>query len=170
MHSRPSGVMAAFADPQFPYGLIRKFFINGVANLLAIVGDCNCNGLLAHHRARMELLYDEFTAVLKAGRCNLKPVEARVESAWFQLLKLKYDELLSNSAFEFNSRRYMAVPHSDAFGMLPAGFHDVVFTGLASYGEHFPSTKVRPRPRGHCSEHQAGGVSTRETEGCRRMW
>jgi hypothetical protein len=27
-----------------PCGLIRKFFINGVANLLAIVGDCNCNG------------------------------------------------------------------------------------------------------------------------------
>ena len=91
--------MAAGADPEFPYGLIRKFFINGVANLLAIVGDCNCNGLLDHHRDRMELLYREFMAVLK-------------------------------------------VPHADAFAMLPADFHDVVFAGLASYGDHFPSTKV----------------------------
>lgn len=80
-------------------GLIRKFFINGVANLLSIVGDCNCNGLLADHMERMEALYQEFMTVLK-------------------------------------------VPHADAFAMLPEDFHDVVFKGLASYGEHFPSTKM----------------------------
>lgn len=91
--------MRAVADPAFPYGLIRKFFINGVANLLAIVGDCNCNGLLANHRERMERLYEEFVAVL-------------------------------------------AAPHADAFAMLPEDFHAVVFDGLASYGEHFPSTKM----------------------------
>lgn len=91
--------MRAVADPAFAYGLIRKFFINGVANLLAIVGDCNCNGLLADHRARMERLYEEFVAVL-------------------------------------------AAPHADAFAMLPEDFHAVVFDGLASYGEHFPSTKM----------------------------
>jgi 2-dehydropantoate 2-reductase len=91
--------MRAVADPAFAYGLIRKFFINGVANLLAIVGDCDCNGLLADHRARMERLYEEFVAVL-------------------------------------------AAPHADAFAMLPEDFHAVVFDGLASYGEHFPSTKM----------------------------
>jgi 2-dehydropantoate 2-reductase len=87
------------ADPTFPYGLIRKFFINGVANLLSIVGDCNCNGLLDNHMERMEALYQEFMTILK-------------------------------------------VPHADAFAMLPEDFHDVIFKGLASYGEHFPSTKM----------------------------
>jgi 2-dehydropantoate 2-reductase len=91
--------MRAVADPAFPYGLIRKFFINGVANLLAIVGDCDCNGLLKNHRERMERLYEEFVLVL-------------------------------------------AAPHADAFAMLPPDFHSVVFDGLASYGEHFPSTKM----------------------------
>jgi 2-dehydropantoate 2-reductase len=93
-----SGIVAR-ADPAFPYGLIRKFFINGVANLLSIVGDCNCDGLLADHRERMNRLYAEFVAVL-------------------------------------------AEPHADAFAMLPDDFEDVVFRGLASYGEHFPSTKM----------------------------
>ena len=73
--------------------------INGVANLLAIVGDCNCNGLLDNHMERMESLYQEFMVILK-------------------------------------------VPHADAFAMLPDDFHDVVFKGLASYGEHYPSTKM----------------------------
>jgi len=95
---RGSGMLGE-ADPNFPYGLMRKFFINGVANLLSIVGDCDCNGLLANHASRMEDLYREFTAVLK-------------------------------------------VPHADAFAMLPEDFHEVVFQGLASYGTHFPSTKM----------------------------
>jgi len=38
------------------------------------------------------------------GRCRFNPVEVRVESAWFQLLKLKYDEPLSHFAFNFNLR------------------------------------------------------------------
>ena len=87
------------ADPTFPYGLIRKFFINGVANLLSIVGDCDCDGLLAKHRGRMEVLYSEFIEVLKH-------------------------------------------PHADAFALVPDDFHAVVFDGLASYGQHFPSTKM----------------------------
>ena len=29
-----------------------------------------------------------------------------------------------------------------SFAMLPDDFEDVVFQGLASYGEHFPSTKM----------------------------
>ena len=95
---KQSGILGQ-ADPTFPYGLVRKFFINGVANLLSIVGDCNCDGLLLNHRERMELLYAEFMAVLKA-------------------------------------------PHADAFAMLPPDFHEIVFTGLASYGQHFPSTKM----------------------------
>ena len=36
----------------------------------------------------------------------------------------------------------LAAPHADAFAMLPEDFHAVVFDGLASYGEHFPSTKM----------------------------
>ena len=87
------------ADPQFAYSLLRKFFINCVANLLAIVGDCNCNGLLANHRPRMETLYDEMMDVL-------------------------------------------AEAHADGFAALPEDFRDVVFSGLATYGEHFPSTKL----------------------------
>jgi hypothetical protein len=86
------------------------------------------------HRYSMELLYDEFTAVLKAGQRYFKPVDTRVEApapgfSWFRVLKLEYDELLSNFAFNFNVHRYMKVPHADAFAMLPEGFHDVVFTG-----------------------------------------
>jgi len=40
------------------------------------------------------------------GRCWLKPVEPRVECAWCQRLKPKYDEPLSNFTFKFNLRRY----------------------------------------------------------------
>ena len=45
--------------------------------------------------------------LLMLGRCSLNPVEARVESAWFQLLTLTYDEQLSNVAFDFSLRRYI---------------------------------------------------------------
>ena len=36
-------------------------------------------------------------------------VETRVERAWFRRLTLKYDEPLSNFAFNFNLRRYKTV-------------------------------------------------------------
>jgi hypothetical protein len=36
----------------------------------------------------------------------LNPIEARVERDWFQILKLKYDELLSNFAFNLHLRHY----------------------------------------------------------------
>lgn len=62
--------MLGVADPMFPYGLIRKFFINGVANLLSIVGDCNCNGLLDRHMERMEALYQEFMTVLRVPHAD----------------------------------------------------------------------------------------------------
>jgi hypothetical protein len=39
---------------------------------------------------------------------KLKPVEARVESAWFQRLKLRYDDSLSNVAFNVDVRRCIA--------------------------------------------------------------
>jgi len=35
-------------------------------------------------------------------RCRFTPVEARVESAWFQRLQLRYEEPLSTFAFIFN--------------------------------------------------------------------
>ena len=37
-------------DEDFEYTLLRKYFINCVANLLSIVGDCNCDGLLNHEK------------------------------------------------------------------------------------------------------------------------
>jgi hypothetical protein len=37
---------------------------------------------------------------------KLNPVEAHVERVWFQLLKVKCDEPLSDFAFNFNLRRY----------------------------------------------------------------
>ena len=92
------GVASAATD-EFEYLLIRKFFINGVANLLAIVGDCNCDGLLRCHRERMETLYDEMVVVLRK-------------------------------------------PHAAGFALAPDNFRDVVFEGLATYRDHFPSTKL----------------------------
>ena len=50
-------------------------------------------------------------ASLLVGRCSLKPVETRVESARFQRLKLKRDEVHSSVAFSFNFRRCMLAPH-----------------------------------------------------------
>ena len=38
--------------------------------------------------------------------CKSKQVETGVDSAWLQLLKLKYDELLSSFAFKFKLRPY----------------------------------------------------------------
>ena len=38
--------------------------------------------------------------------CNLITCYYVVDSAWFQRLKLKCDELLSSFAFKFNLRRY----------------------------------------------------------------
>ena len=92
------GVLSVATD-EFEYLLIRKYFINGVANLLAIVGDCNCDGLLTNHRARMDRLYEEMLNVLR-------------------------------------------VPHAAGFALAPENFHDVVFEGLATYRDHFPSTKL----------------------------
>jgi len=49
--------------------------------------------------------YRTFEAGLPVGRCMLKPVDTRVESAWVQLLKLIYDKLLSTDAFNSHLRR-----------------------------------------------------------------
>jgi len=46
-----------------------------------------------------------FAVQAVVGRCRLNPVEARLERDWHQCLKLKYDELLSSFAFNFNLRR-----------------------------------------------------------------
>ena len=54
-------------DEDFEYTLLRKYFINCVANLLSIVGDCNCDGLLDTQelRSRMDVLYHEMYAALE---------------------------------------------------------------------------------------------------------
>ena len=64
--------------------------------------------------------------VQAVGRRKLKPIESRVESAWFQCLnlqcawfecvKLKYDYLLSNCAFNYNLRHHKAVRMAMAEG------------------------------------------------------
>jgi hypothetical protein len=44
---------------------------------------------------------------LSGGAVQVDSIKIRVESAaWFQHLKLKYDELLSSFAFKFNLRHY----------------------------------------------------------------
>ena len=57
-------------DEDFEYTLLRKYFINCVANLLSIVGHCNCDGLLdtKNLRSRMDVLYHEMYAALQARR------------------------------------------------------------------------------------------------------
>jgi hypothetical protein len=57
--------------------------------------------------ARAVDLADPLVQLMTVGRCKLKPVETRVESAWFQLLKLEYHKLLSMVTINFNLRRYM---------------------------------------------------------------
>ena len=88
-------------DENFEYTLLRKYFINCVANLLSIVGDCNCDGLLdtKELRNRMDVLYHEMYAALQPS-------------------------------------------HSEGFAKMPEDFYDVVFSGLRTYGAHFPSTKL----------------------------
>jgi hypothetical protein len=52
----------------------------------------------------------------------LNPVEPRVEGAWFQSLKLKYDELSSNFAFKFDLRCYtMAMCYCNRLTTSPGG-------------------------------------------------
>jgi len=51
-----------------------------------------------------------------AGRCRLTPGCLRVDSAWFQHLKLKYDERLSNFAFKFNLNHYSGAAGPGAAG------------------------------------------------------
>ena len=88
-------------DENFEYTLLRKYFINCVANLLSIVGDCNCDGLLdtKELRNRMDVLYHEMYAALQPS-------------------------------------------HREGFAKMPEDFYDVVFSGLRTYGAHFPSTKL----------------------------
>jgi len=45
--------------------------------------------------------------LLKVGRCKLKGLETRVQSAWFKRLTLNYDMPLSSFAFDFKLRRCM---------------------------------------------------------------
>jgi len=48
----------------------------------------------------MALFRDEpRSATIEVGRRTLKPVRTRVQSAWFQRLKLKYDKLLSSFGY-----------------------------------------------------------------------
>jgi len=95
-----AGVYAK-ADPNFAALSVRKYLINGVANLMAIVGDCNCNGLMRDHRPRMTKIFHELVSAL-------------------------------------------SVAHAEGFAALPKGpeLEKLVFDGLASFGEHFPSTKL----------------------------
>jgi hypothetical protein len=58
-------------------------------------------------------------------RCRLKRVKTRVESAWSQRLRLKYDEPLSKNAFNLNLRRYTtAAMRGNLAAMKAARAHD----------------------------------------------
>jgi len=58
-------------------------------------------------------MMNRFQTLLSLSTCGAgsravaERVETSVESAWFRLSKLKYDEPLSNFAFNFNLRRYI---------------------------------------------------------------
>lgn len=72
----------AVAAPDFEYLLLEKYFINGVANLLSVVGDVNCDGLLANRglTARAHRLFDEMMdalAVDHAAGLALAPANFR---------------------------------------------------------------------------------------------
>jgi len=54
-------------------------------------------------RDDFEIGSEEDMKLAKAGRCKLKPIETRVESAWLRRLRLKYNKLLSS----FASRVYL---------------------------------------------------------------
>jgi hypothetical protein len=64
-HLHPPPHPITQAHPQYAYMQLRKYFINGVANLLAIVTSSNCTQLTENHKARMEALYAEMVEVLK---------------------------------------------------------------------------------------------------------
>ena len=63
---------------------------------------------LVHGAARARLWRQRGTVAVYHGEAV--PVETRVESAWLQRLKLKYNKLLSGFAFKFNLRSYTTVP------------------------------------------------------------
>jgi hypothetical protein len=67
----------------------------------------------------------------KAGRCCLKPSSARVESAGFQLFKLRYEAIAFNRWFQFQ----LAPPHSGRcwrLNMLATFTHHIVITRVLS--------------------------------------
>ena len=55
----------------------------------------------------------------KVGRRRFTPLESRVDGAWFQLLKLSYDEPPSTFAFNVNLRCYTQAPPQRATTLLP---------------------------------------------------
>ena len=73
----------------------------------------------------------------KVGWCKLNPCLKAFESAWFPLLKLKYDEPSSDCGFDCNLR----CPYTEAGCDMGAGFEDRVpmpegdgFKGRKKYG------------------------------------
>jgi hypothetical protein len=55
---------------------------------------------------RYMTVFNELLSLGRAVLSRLNPVDARVESAWFQRLKPRYDESLSKFAFNFKLRPY----------------------------------------------------------------
>jgi hypothetical protein len=88
-------------------------------------------------------------------------IKTRVESAaWYQLLKLKYDKLLSSFAFEFNLRRYIKGESTASIAAAAAGAapkpDQIILTFGQQMTKHFfkdmyeppmiPSTETYPLP------------------------
>jgi hypothetical protein len=72
----------------------------------------------------LDQLTVDVTKYRKVWRCRLNPVEARVETNCIQRLQLKYNEPLSNFAFNFHLRRYIK------------GMAELGATRAALYREH----------------------------------
>ena len=64
--------------------------------------------------------------------CKLKPAFTRVESAWFQRLRLKSDQELSSLAFNFSLRHYIEA--SDSSTAAGAGAWSSVASGVRPTG------------------------------------
>jgi len=112
------------------------------------------------------------------GRCKLKPVETRVESAWFQRLKLKYDTPVSEFAFKFKLRRYKwvdkmkAVITVEAFAWLvgpcevvPRDTDGVMAAVKLRKCRYLEQCGCTVGPARYCSQHHSHGPFNSRNEG-----
>ena len=74
--------------------------------VMKVLGFSECNQSMINY-LRVLRSVSTCAPYIKVRQCRLKPVAPRVESAWFQRLKLNCDVLVSRFAFSFNLHLYM---------------------------------------------------------------